>query len=340
MPAVSPFITALPKTELHLHLVGSASPETVLDLSRRYPEAGLPTELDELRRFYTFRDFAHFIDVYIAVNGLVRTAQDVRTLIVGAARDAAASNVSYVELTVTAASHLSVGIASDDLADALTSARAEALEHHGVTMSWIFDIASEQGVDPAWSAVRFATQQRPPGTVAFGLAGPEVGWPREMFRPHFDVAREAGLTSIVHAGETTGPETIWSAIRDLGAQRIGHGLSAAADPDLLAYLAEHQIAVEMCPTSNLCTRSIASIEQHPLPILLAAGVPVTISTDDPGMFATDLNREYALAQSAFGLSDDQLADIARTGARAALCDETTRAALLTAIDASAVRADG
>jgi aminodeoxyfutalosine deaminase len=335
MPTVSPFIAALPKTELHLHLVGSASPETVLDLSHRHPDAGLPQDAESLARFYTFRDFAHFIDVYIAVNSLVRTADDVRTLIVGAARDAAESNVSYVELTVTPVSHLLVGIDPYDLAASLTAAREEALDQYGVTMNWIFDIASEQGVEAAWQAVRFAVDHRPPGTVAFALAGPEVDWPRGIFRPHFEETRAAGLVSVVHAGETTGPETIWSAIKDLGAQRIGHGLSAATDPALLDYLEEHRITVEMCPTSNLRTRAVASIEEHPLPVLLTAGVPVTLSTDDPGMFGTHLNREYALVQQAFGLSDDELVGIARTGIDAALCAEETRALMHADLDAAA-----
>ena len=332
---ISPFIAALPKTELHLHLVGSASVPTVMELSRRHADAGLPTEVDALERFYAFRDFSHFIEVYIAVNGLVRTADDVRALAVGAVRDAAACNVTYVELTVTPASHFLVGISPDDLAVALAAAREDALRLHGVTLNWIFDIASEQGVDVAWQALRFAVDHRPPGTVAFALAGPEVGWPRSVFRPQFEAAFEAGLASVVHAGETTGPETIWEALRDLRAQRIGHGVSAVQDPALVEHLVTTPVALEVCPTSNLRTRAVATIADHPLPRLLAAGVPVTLSTDDPGMFATDLNREYALVQDAFGLSDRDLLAIARTGAEHALCDDLTRRALLAALDAVA-----
>lgn len=332
---ISPFIAALPKTELHLHLVGSASVPTVLELSRRHEDAGLPTEAEALTRFYAFRDFAHFIEVYIAVNGLVRTAEDVRALVAGAARDAAASNVAYIELTVTPASHLLAGITAEGLAAALAAAREDALALHDVTVNWIFDIASEQGVEVAWQALRFAVDQRPPGTVAFGLGGPEVGWPRSVFTPQFDAARGAGLASVVHAGETTGPETVWEALRDLGASRIGHGVSAARDPALLEHLARHGIPLEVCPTSNLATRAVTAIEEHPLPAFRAAGVPVTLSTDDPGMFATDLNREYALTQATFGLSDADLAEIARTGARHALCDDATRSRLLAAIDAAA-----
>jgi aminodeoxyfutalosine deaminase len=335
MAEPSAYVRGLPKTELHLHLVGSASPATVLELSQRHPDARLPTDLPALQEFFRVRDFAHFIDVYIAVNGLVRTAADVHALIVGAARDAAASNVRYIELTVTAVSHLMVGITADDLADALARAREDALAQHGIVVNWIFDIASEQGVEAAWQAVRFATEVRPPGTVAFGLAGPEIGWPRDLFAPHFRVALDAGLASVVHAGETTGPETVWSALRDLGAARIGHGTSAARDPALLTFLAAQGIPLEVCPTSNLCTRAVRTIADHPLPRMLAAGVPVTLSSDDPGMFDTTLDAEYALVQEAFGLTDAELTEIARAGVRAALCGDDTRARLLAEIDAHA-----
>ncbi|HEY4017417.1 MAG TPA: adenosine deaminase [Pseudonocardiaceae bacterium] len=333
MSDISAFITALPKTELHLHLVGSASPETVLELSRNHPEAGLPTELDELVEFYTFSDFPHFIQTYIKVDSMVRTAQDVHTLLLGLARDAAASNVRYAEVTVTAGANLEKEMSVEDLASALESGRAAAKSEFNVALNWIFDIPAGLPDEQRASTVDFALHTRPLGTVALGLAGLEVGFPRRDYVADFDKAVAADLHRVVHAGETTGPEEVWDAVRLLQAERIGHGVGAARDPELLAYLRDNDITVEMCPISNLRTRAVDKIENHPLPILLEAGVPVTLSTDDPGMFNTYLNKEYQLVADTFRLSRGQLAEIAKAGVRAAYCDETLREELLAEIDA-------
>lgn len=328
---VSAFIAALPKVELHLHLVGSASPDIVLELARRHPDGGVPTDLDQLTRFYTFRDFPHFLDIYRLVALLVRTPDDIVTLLVGLARDAAASNVRYAEVSVTAAAHFYVGMTAAEVGEALGRGRERARQEFGVTLNWIFDIP---GPISGWAeqTTDFTLNQRPEGTVALGLAGPELNSPRSSYRSYFEEARAAGLHSVVHAGETTGPDEVWAAIRDLGAERIGHGVGAADDPKLLDYLRDNDIPLEVCPTSNLCTRAVTDIEAHPLPVLLRHGVPVTLSTDDPGMFGTNLNHEYELVADTFGLTATDLAELARTGIRAAYCDETTRMELLTLLD--------
>jgi aminodeoxyfutalosine deaminase len=156
--------------------------------------------------------------------------------------------------------------------------------------------------------------------------------PRAQFKPFFDQARAAGLHSVPHAGETTGPETIWSALTDLGAERIGHGISAAGDPRLMAHLAEHGIPLEVSPTSNLRTRAIASIDEHPLPALVAAGVPVSINSDDPPMFGTTLEGEYAVAARLLGLDASGVADLARAAVRQSFLAPAGKEALLAEID--------
>ncbi len=156
--------------------------------------------------------------------------------------------------------------------------------------------------------------------------------PRPQFEPHFSAARAAGLRSVPHAGETTGPETVWHAIRLLGAERIGHGTSAAADPELLAHLAETGIPLEVCPSSNVATRAVASLAEHPLPQFVAAGVTVTINSDDPPMFGTDLNQEYGVAARLLDLDRAGLADLARTAVTASFAPDDVRARLLTEID--------
>ena len=328
------FISTLPKVELHVHLVGSASIDTVLELARRHPEVEVPTDREALVAFYEFTDFAHFIEVYVQVTRLVTTGADVTALVEGLAVDLARNNVRYAEVTVTPTAHLLMGIDPDELAEALTVGRALARERHGVEMAWIFDIAGSLGYRQGIATAEWTLRHRPDGTVGFGLGGHEVGVPRDKYRNPFDMARDGGLHLVPHAGETTGPESIWSALRDLHAERIGHGTSAVADPELVAHLVGEGIPVEVCPSSNIRTRAVRSLAEHPLPRLLDAGVPVTLATDDPGMFHTDLNREYLLCHEHFGLGRSELADLARAGVRAAFCPAEQKSRLLAEIDAA------
>lgn len=329
---VTAFVAALPKVELHLHLIGSASLDTVLTLARRHPDRGIPTEPAALREFYAFRDFPHFLDVYFAVNNLVTTGADVVTLLEGTAAELAARRVRYAEIQVTPVRNRMAGIGHDDLAQALVDGRERARDRHGVELGWIFDADAALGPDGAEATVDFALGHRPAGTVGIGLGGPERGVRRVDFAPAFRRARDGGLRSLPHAGETVGPEEVWSAVHDLGAERIGHGIGSARDPRLLEHLAEHGITLEVCPVSNVRTGAVRTFAEHPLPALLAAGVPVTLATDDPGMFDTDLDTEYRICHEQFGLSTEELAEISRTGARAAYCDENVRESILREID--------
>lgn len=331
--SLAAFLHALPKVELHVHLVGSASVSTVLGLATRHGATNVPSDPAELAAYYEFRDFAHFVDIYATVNALVVGPADITDLVVGLARDAAAGGVRYAEVTVTPMSHVRLGIAPAAVADALVEGRERAAAEHGVELGWIFDSAGELGVDNAWDTLEWVLDHRPEGTVGFGLAGVEIGVGRAEFVRPFTVAREAGLRSLPHAGETTGPATVWSALHDLGAERIGHGIHAVTDPRLLDHLAEHRIPLEVCPSSNVRTGAVASLEEHPLPRLLQAGVPVTLNTDDPGMFGCDIVGEYRLAHEAFGLTPAELALIAHTGVAAAYCSAELKAALHAEIDA-------
>ena len=327
------WLVALPKAELHVHLVGSASPKSVLELARRHPSLGVPTEEDALRAFFAFTDFAHFIEVYIAVNALVRTAEDVEVLTYQVAGDLAAQRVRYAEVTVTPDSHLLQGVAADALAEALTVARRRAREDLGVELAWVFDIPGELGLRSGLRTIEWVEGHAPEGSVGFGLGGPELGVPRAQFAEIFARARALGLHSVPHAGETTGPQTIRDAMTHLAADRIGHGIAAAQDPALMAELAQRQIALEVCPTSNLRTRAVASYSEHPLPTLVAAGIQVSIGSDDPGMFATTLSEEYAVAAELLGLDAAGVAELARASVRASYASAAVRERLMAEIDA-------
>ncbi|WP_199443189.1 adenosine deaminase [Umezawaea beigongshangensis] len=327
------YIRALPKVELHVHLVGSASVDTVLALAKRHPEAGVPTDRGELARFYEFRDFDHFLKVYWAVQSMLRDRDDIHVLVAGLAGELARQNVRYAEVTVTPYNHVLDGMAGDELLAGLASGRAEAQRDHGVELAWVFDIPGEKGVTAGRETLAFALGERPDGLVAFGLAGPEAGVGRAQFAPFFTAAREAGLHSVPHAGETTGPATVWSAVRDLGAERIGHGTSAATDPALLDHLVEHAIALEVCPTSNVRTGQVPSIAAHPVRRLLGHGVVVTLNTDDPPMFGATLEGEYLAVASTSGLRHAEVAALAANGVRASFLPPERKTELLAEISA-------
>jgi aminodeoxyfutalosine deaminase len=305
----------------------------VLALAERHPDPGVPTDPARLAEFFRFTDFAHFVTVYTAINRLVTSGADVITLISGLAADLAAEHICYAEVTVTPMTHLAAGIDPVELVEALTVGRRSARHRFGVELSWVFDISGDLGIGSGLDTARWVLTHQPEGAVGFGLGGPETGVPRAWFHQAFRLVRAAGLHSVPHAGETGGPDEVWSALRVLGAERIGHGIRSVQDPKLLAQLADRAITLEVCPTSNVCTRAVDSLAEHPLPTLVAAGVPVTLGTDDPGMFGTTLNREYLLCHQVFGASRGELAELARAGVRAAFCPAELRTTLLAEIDA-------
>ncbi|MET7476813.1 adenosine deaminase [Streptomyces sp. NPDC005648] len=328
------FIAGLPKAELHVHHVGSASPRIVSELAARHPDSKVPSDPEALVDYFTFTDFAHFIDVYLSVVDLIRTPEDVRLLTYEVARDLARQQVRYAELTITPFSSTRRGIDERAFMDAIEDARKAAEAEFGTVLRWCFDIPGEAGLVSAEETARLATDDRlrPEGLVSFGLGGPEIGVPRPQFKPYFDRAIAAGLHSVPHAGETTGPETVWDALTDLRAERIGHGTSSAQDPKLLAHLAEHRIALEVCPTSNIATRAVRTLDEHPVKEFVKAGVVVTINSDDPPMFGTDLNSEYAVAARLLDLDERGLAALARNAVDVSFLDEPGKARIREEID--------
>ncbi|MFI0352171.1 adenosine deaminase [Actinomadura sp. 9N407] len=336
MPDLYAYIDALPKVELHVHLVGSASVPTVLELARRHPGGPVPTSEDELRAFYAFRDFPHFAEVYMAVNALVREPEDVATLVLGTARDLAAQNVRYVELTVTPHSHRLVGMPPAAITEALDLAAGQARERYGVQVAYVFDIPADMPGDFVGGTLDQALEHPPEALIGFGLGGIEQARAghTEAIRDAFRAARAAGLRSLPHAGEMTGPETIWEALDGLGAERIGHGLSCVQDPKLVARLRETQIPLEVCPTSNVCTGQIPDLASHPLPRMLEEGLFVTLNSDDPPMFGTTLTGEYRVAADTFGLGREDLAALARNAVTASSLDGPGKQAILDGIAAA------
>ncbi len=229
------FVAGLPKAELHVHHVGSVSQRVVAELAARHPGT-VPSDPEELARFFVFDDFPHFIRNYLAVVDLIKTAEDVRLITYEVAADMAAQNIRYAELTVTPYISISDDLPAEAFLEAIEDARQAASRDHGLELRWIFDIPADFGQPAAELTASVALDHDVPGLVGFGLGGSERGFPRSMFRDQFDRARAAGLRSVPHAGETTGPQTVWDALTSLGAERIEHGIAAAGDQHLLEHL--------------------------------------------------------------------------------------------------------
>ncbi|MGB5526398.1 MAG: adenosine deaminase [Gemmatimonadota bacterium] len=323
------FIRAMPKVELHVHLEGSIRPETLLELAARN-EVALPARtVAELREWYAFKDFDHFVEVYLAAAGCIRTPADVERIASDFLEGQAAQNVLHSEVTYTASTQRMLsGISLDDQLEAINRARARVERDHGVTMSLTIDYPRHLDPEEFVGVAHWAVDNMSRGVSALGLGGPEVGYPPELFERAFAVAREAGLPSVPHAGETEGPESIRGALRALDAVRIGHGVRCLEDAELVAELRDRQIPLEVCPTSNVCLGVAPSFAEHPLPRLLDAGLYVTLNSDDPPMFGTTLTDEYLEAADAFGFGKGEVRDLVVRAAEATLLPPEDRARLL------------
>lgn len=297
------FIAGLEKAELHVHLEGSIEPETMVELDPS-------VTIEQVRNEYRYSDFAGFLRAYVWAGKRIVTPGDYALITRRLLERLAAQNVRYAEI------NLSVGVMlwrKQDPArnfDAIVSAAGNS----PVQVRWIFDAVRQFGTEHAFEVARLAAGRTDCGVVGFGTGGDEARGPIEWFEAVFDFARSSGLRILPHAGETEGPRSVWNAVR-LGANRIGHGIRAAEDPELMAWLREHDVPLEVCISSNLATGAVKSIENHPVRRLFDAGVPIVLNTDDPAMFHTTLNREFALAANHFGFTSEELRQVAAAGFR-------------------------
>ena len=310
-----------PKIELHVHLEGTVRPETVLEIARRNGYSLSVDSVEELQRLYEFRDFTHFLEVFMLTTDALQTAEDFRQVTVEYAEEAAGHGAVYLEAIF--ALGLRRGLDSDAVFTGCCDGVDEARERFGVEVRLTPDIARIYSPDEAMHTARYAVKYRDRGVVGLGLGGDELANPPELFAPAFELARAEGLASVPHAGEHVGPESIRAALDVLGADRIRHGITAVRDPALMETLAERGIVLDVCPVSNVCTRAVPSLVEHPLPRLVEAGIACSISTDDPAMFGTDLTHEYEAAAS---LGVDARAAY-QAGLEGALCDAQTKARL-------------
>ena len=312
-----------PKIELHVHLEGTVRPATLLEIAGRNDYA-LPSDTEEgLAALYDFRDFAHFIEVWILTTNALQTEEDFRQVVVDYAAEAASHGAVYLEAIFSPAERVARGIGWDEIFGGYCDGAQEARERHGVEVRLTPDIYRGCPLDEAEQVVRHSARYRDRGVVGVGLGGLEAEYPPEPYEPVFTLARELGLASVPHAGEVAGPPSVRGALEELGADRLRHGIRAIEDAGLVQELAGRGTVLDVCPISNLRTRAVTSLEEHPLPRLVSAGVRCSISTDDPAMFGTDLTQDYDAAAQ-LGLDAREAFEAGLAGA---LCDESTKARL-------------
>ena len=320
-------IATMPKVEQHLHLEGSIRPATARRLAERHGASFQESTEPE------FTDFDGFLRAFLAGLELLRDPEDFADITERLAAELAEQNVRYAEVTSTPFNHHRRGITMDAYTEGLNEGRMRASEL-GVRIGWILDIPRElEPPSDGFTADYLLGPFAPDGVVGIGLGGPEAGWPAAPFRRSFERVTSAGLAALPHAGETDGAASVWSAVRDLGAQRIGHGIRSSEDPALLAYLRDHRIPLELSITSNVCTGVVATLDAHPIRALVDAGVAVTINTDDPAYFYTTLTKEIGLAASRHGFTLDELADLQGTAIDSSFADRETVVAFRQELDA-------
>jgi aminodeoxyfutalosine deaminase len=309
-----------PKIELHVHLEGTVRAGTLLQIARRNGVTLPADSADGLARLYEFRDFDHFIETWVMTTGALRTEQDFRQVVVEYAAEAAGHGAVYIEGIFTPAEAVRRGASWDEVFGGFCDGAQEARERHGVQVRLTPDIPRGFPLEDAELTARHAVVYRDRGVVGLGLGGLESQFPPEPYAPAFALARDGGIPGVPHAGEVAGPASIRGALGALGAVRIRHGIRAIEDPALVADLAERGIVLDVCPVSNLRTGAVASLAEHPLPALVAAGVACSVSTDDPAMFGTDLSIDYQVARQ-LGVT---ARDCFLAGVQGALCDDGTR----------------
>ncbi len=315
------FIRAMPKVELHVHLEGSIQPETLLRLARRNHKPLPARTVEGLRRWYSFTDFDHFIEVYRVICACICTPDDFELIAREFLCNQAEQNIRYSEIIFTPYTHVNSDDPvpfSEQLA-ALNRARDWAAVELGVQAVWVPDISrNTRPAAHSLMVVDWAISGQEQGVVGFGVGGGETGNPPELFAEAFDRARAAGLACLPHAGETEGPASIWGALHRLHANRIGHGVRCLEDPELVAFLRRRQIPLDVSPTSNICLGVALSLAEHPLPRLLAEGLYVTINSDDPPLFNTNLTQEYLAIADTFDLGVNAIERLVLNGVHALL----------------------
>lgn len=321
-------IERMPKVELHVHLGGAISSEAIRGLADKHGvELGHSEERAALPGS-RYGHFTEFLDSYRARCSCLQTAEDFGIACMDVLTNLRNQGVRYAEITESPTAYRLNGVSADDIMEGFKTAIESVRSDGEIDARLIFDIGRQFGPEHAWKTVREAARYQTAGVIAVGLGGDEVHFAPEIFTEQFNFARKQGLHRVAHAGEVSGSKSIWGALESLGAERIGHGVSALGDEALLEHLRVKRIPLEMCPTSNVKTGAVRSYADHPLPEFLRRGLLVTLNSDDPAMFGSSLGGEYIVCVDEFGLGWDEIKTLCLNGVRASFLPDLDKERLL------------
>ena len=324
---------AIKKIELHVHLEGTISPALAKILASRNHLTVPPGVISSSGDHYLFRDFLHFLSVFDIIAGLIKTPQDYYDLTFDYLRSSARDDVMYVEMMYSPEhAEKMTGIPSIEHLQAIQQAITDAHAQFGIVGRIIIVAVRHFGVDASIRTAERALQERLAAVVGFGLGGDELNFPPQLFKQAFAIASEGGLLCTAHAGEFGDAKSMLVAIESLPIQRIGHGVQAIHSPDLMKLLKDRNIALEVCPSSNIVFGVFKDIAHHPFPDLLKAGISVSINSDDPPFVRTTVAKEYALVQAAYGYSDIDMTNITRSAVEHSFADQDLKMRLLKQLD--------
>jgi adenosine deaminase len=316
----------IPKAELHVHLEGTAPPALIRRLADRNGMV-VPEGVFQSEDVFAWTDFLHFLRTYDLAASVIRTAEDYRDVTFEYLSGCAAEGAVYVELIASPDHAAAVGLPDAEHYAGIAQGIDDARAAHGIEARIVIAAIRNLGVEAAESIARRHADDRHPYVVGFNLVGDEAAWPPARFARAYEIAAASGLGCSVHAGEHAGADSVRGAL-ELPVTRISHAVRAIEDPALVKELAERGIVLEVCPTSNVALGVFPTYEDHPLGALRAAGVRVTIGSDDPPYFGCSIGSEYAVAHQRIGLEEGELVDITRIAVQASFADVALKSALL------------
>ena len=319
-------IKVLPKAEQHIHIVGSTRPETLLWLAE---EGGVDVPyrtLEDVEGFFQFRDFDHFISVYTAVYDLIREEGQFERITYEMLEDDARCNVRHVEASFSAPDHVRKGLDYGLTLDAINRGIRRARRDFGIDCNLRIDLVRNYGPERGMVVLDWV-EEKGDNIVSVDIGGTEAGYPPEPYAPVYERAREMGLHLSAHAGEAAGPESVWGAVRHLGVERIGHGVAARNDPKLMGLIRDEGITIEACPVSNVRTGVVSSVAEHPIREFIEKGIRVTVNSDDPSMFGTDMNNEYIRLHRELGFTVPELFQLSLNAVDSSFLPDDKRLAL-------------
>lgn len=316
----------IPKVELHVHLEGSIQPETLLRLADRHAVALPAKTVKEMRDLYTYTTFLHFLEIYQMCTHVLLTADDFAEITYEFLQQQAVQNVRYSEVMVSLSDHLIRGVAAETVLEGVFEGQRRGERDFDTHMSVVLD-PGRQWPEYVKKVSEIAVRHAGNGVIGFGIGGDEANFPPDLFVDDFARVAAAGLRRTAHAGEAAGAESMWGAVRLLGAERLGHGVHAHDDPALFDYLREHRIAIDMCPVSNVKTGAVPDLTEHPIRRYMDGGLLVTVNSDDPPMFGTSITNEYRVLHEQLGFDEASLRQLSLNAVEASFLPDAEKARL-------------